>query len=230
MVVFTTLLGLLLLPLAVYAQPEPSAQDEMLLEMQGLAPAERDSGPCVLGEAPQGLDRLREDQGQRRKQVFEAVYASQELYSPGNCTANIWRLLDQFSKCGVDFQGAEVLYVVEDDLTIDVDRVRPDSDPEGWLFHVVLSLRGGIYDLDYGSSPTVESVSSYFSSMFARRAGKGWPKMSVRRIPASGYHRDYDFDRTAEHGMYHYVLPENNPYPTVRVRDYVAGSAGLARR
>ena len=115
-------------------------------------------------------------------------------YEPDFCESNIHKLLVKANKAGFDLTQAEVLFIIP--MRGDIPLLNPKKSihPEQvpWDYHVVLSYKGRIYDLDYSGTPSY--LGNYLQNMFhvSKTNDQG---IYFRPIPAKDYLRDFQDHR-----------------------------------
>jgi len=167
--------------------------------------------------------------------IFASKYADQEIYKLDWCCDNIYRLLGEYAKAGLDVSNMNVLYLIPEAKKGTVQPLQPRDmkvQGGGWYYHVILERDGMIYDFDFQTQPIVVPLREYFSSMYeyfrltperVERRFLGFQKkipstrLLVRVIPAQDYLRDYK--KEGSFGFYRNL--ENSYYPTFTVPEYL---------
>lgn len=113
--------------------------------------------------------------------MFKDSYTTH--YVSGRCGDNITGLVTRADTNRINLNQANILIIenkgfsVMGMVNVEYARgVRRDGKPGpmNWFHHVVLEKDGLIYDYDYGSTPQVVSVKSYFDKMFlSDKKGEG---------------------------------------------------------
>lgn len=159
--------------------------------------------------------------------LFKKGYGDDQTYLKGACCDNVCRLVKQMKAAKLDLTQARVLYLLkqsdeEEGLAPQKGRQRLQL----WSFHVVLELKGQIYDFDYSDEPTPVTSREYFTSMFTIPE-KGTPEeeekalrgISLRAIPATEYLAD--FGPTCDYDQYLKNTVKGRHYPAQSAWDFI---------
>lgn len=140
------------------------------------------------------------------------------------CPTNAFHLLKRLQQAGVDLTGAEVWYLIPSDSAngsgesvIYPRQARPvgASTISEWAFHVVISVKGRILDLDFTAQPQVLLQVQYAAQMWQKgplaRPQEDQRPLFVRKIPATDYLQQYTDN------WFYYVSGGNGRYPAVEM-------------